>query len=301
MTLFIKTQRQSFEISDAYVMALTFILFFGVTKIIKQVIEKKINNNNNNKEIKIHNPRGGSAQIQLSDDNELALIILSCIQDNQQYLVTNPEIKQFIFSLVTKKLKNESLTITPNMIRFLALKLITKDQTLLVKIGNVVLSSNNRVRLLTRLAGTATIAILGALFSLFPYAVLMAIMYFDGTQNCGYNCNAHFEHLPKEVPVKIYSKQLAGHVIIAENNDARQVEIYIPAKLPDEVVHIKTGQKIVKKSYELSRKKAQQVKFSEFKKTDPVLSQFKNILEPDVPQKSCPINHIHDIINIRID
>jgi hypothetical protein len=38
------------------------------------------------------------------------------------------------------------------MIRFLALKLISEDQTLIVKIGNVVFSSSNRVRLLTRLA-----------------------------------------------------------------------------------------------------------------------------------------------------
>ena len=59
--------------------------------------------------------------------------------------------------------------------------------------------------------------------------------------------------------------------------------------------------KIVKKSYKLSGKKAKEVKFSEFKRTDPLLSQFKDLLEPDIPQKSCPINDVHDIIDIRID
>ena len=57
-----------------------------------------------------------------------------------------------------------------------------------------------------------------------------------------------------------------------------------------------SGQEIVKRSYKRSRKKARTVKFSEFKKTDPVLSQFKDLPEPDVPQKSCRINDIHDII-----
>lgn len=103
------------------------------------------------------------------------------------------------------------------------------------------------------------------------------------------------------MPVKIYVEQPAGQLVIADNNDAHQVEIYTPAKLLDEITHTNTGQKVVKKSYKLSRKKAQEIKFSEFKKTDPVLSQFKDLLEPDIPQKSCSINDVHDIIDIRID
>ena len=147
MTLFVSMPGRRYEISDAYVMALTFIIIFSVTKIVKEVMKKRVNA----KEIKIQNPRGGGdTEIQLSDDNELAFTILSCIADNEQYLVKSTKIKKLIFSLVKAKIKNESLVLTPNMIRFLALKLISEDQTLIVKIGNVVVSSSNRVRLLTR-------------------------------------------------------------------------------------------------------------------------------------------------------
>jgi hypothetical protein len=299
MTLLVKMPGRSYEISDAYVMALTFIIIFAVTKIVKQVIEKKINKHN--KKIEMHNPRGGSTEIKFSDDNELAFTILSCIADNEKYLVKSPNIKKFIFSLVKKKLKNESLVLTPNMIRFLALKLISEDQTLIVKIGNVVFSSRNRVRLLTRLAGTAAIAVLGAVFSILPYAILMIVMYFESTRNCGYDCAAYFQHLPNEVPLQIYAEQSAGHLIIAQNNDAHQVQIYTPSKLPDQVVHTNTGQKVVRKSYEPSRQKAKEIKFDEFKKTDPVLSAFKKLVEPEIPQKSCLSKDVHDILAIKID
>jgi hypothetical protein len=237
-------------------------------------------------------PRGGTNELKLSDDNELSFAILSCIADNEQYLVKNTKIKNLIFSLVKEKLKNESLVLTPNMIRVLALKLINEDQTLIVKIGNVILSSTNRVRLLTRLSGTAVIALLGGIFSLFPYAIVMVLIYFDQTENCGFNCNAYFKYLSKDLPVAIYAEESVGHLVIAENNNARQVEIYIPSKSPDKVIHTTTGERLVTKSYKPARKKAKEVTFSEFKKNDPVLSQFKDLLEPDIPQKSCPINDI---------
>jgi hypothetical protein len=187
------------------------------------------------------------------------------------------------------------------MIRFLALKLINEDQSAITKIGNVVLSSSNRIRLLTRLTGTAVIAVSTALLSTLPHAIILLIVYFEGTQNCGYNCDAYFEELPKEVPVKIYQEQATGHPIITQKNKANQVEIYLPTKLPNEILYSDRAEKIVKRSYKLSGKKAKEVKFSEFAKTDPVLSQFKDLLEPDIPQKSCSIDDIHDIIDIRID
>jgi hypothetical protein len=281
-------------------MALTFIIIFSVTKVVMHVKDKQ-KTTSTKTETKINNPRGGSTEIKLSDDNELAFTILSCIADNEKYLVTSTKLKKLIFSLVKEKLTNESLVLTPNMIRFLALKLISEDQTLIVKIGNMVISSSNRVRLLTRVAGTAVIAFIGAVFSILPYAILMALIYFTETQNCGYNCDHYFQNLPKEMPVTIYAEKSTGHLIISENDDAHQVEIYIPSKTPDEVIHSSSEQKIVKTTYKLSRQKAREVKFSEFKKTDPVLAQFKDLPEPEVRQKSCSINDIHDIIDIRVN
>ena len=100
----------------------------------------------------------------------MALTILSCISENEKYLVKSREIRELIFKLVKAKIQNESLVLTPNMIRFLALKLLNQDQTLVVKIGNIVVSSNNRARLITRLAGTTIIALLGAILQALPYA-----------------------------------------------------------------------------------------------------------------------------------
>jgi hypothetical protein len=299
MTLFITGPRRSYEISDVYVVALTFITAFGVTKITKQFIEKN-KKNKNSKKIKMRNPRGGSQELKLSDDNELAATIISCIADNEKYVVKSPKMKKLIFKLLKKNLETESLVMTPNLLRLLAFKLMSDDQTLMVKIGNIVVSSNNRVRLLTRLSGTFIIGVLGAIFSTLPYAIFMVLIYFEGSQNCGYNCDAHFQHVPKESIIRIYGEQSSGHLAIAENNDARQVEIYITSKFPDEVIDTNTKQKIVKKTFKRT-KKARLVNFADFKETDRVLSKFKNLKEPHIPQKSCSINDIHDIVDIRID
>jgi len=293
-----------YEISDVYVMVLTFLIFFSVTKIVKEVIQKR----GNAKELKIQNPRGGAIEVQLSDDNELAFTILTCIADNEQYLVKNPRLIEWVFGLVKAKIKNESLVLTPNMMRFLALRLVNPNQSFIGKIGNLVISSNNRVRLFNRVSGAAIIGLLSALSSGLPYAILMILIYFEGTQNCGYPCDEYFQHLPPEGHVRIYSEQSTGHLAMAEaeasaegKDDARQVEIYIPSKSADEVIISNTGEKIIKKSYRISRKKAKEVKFSDFKEKDPVLkdfARFKDLEEPDVPQKPRLINDAHDIIDL---
>lgn len=305
MTLFLRTQNRLFEISDAYVMALSFLIFFAVGKIVKAVVEKqkqkRKQKRKNTKNINMANPIGGNLGLEISDDTELANTILTCIADNERYLVKDPEIIKMVFNLVKAKIKNESLVLTPNMMRFLALKLINNDQTLTVKIGNILASSNNRARLFARVSGSALIGFVGALFSMFPYAVLMAIFYFTATENCCYKCSDYFETLPNEGPVEIYKKESNGHVLIAGNDGAKQIEIYTPLKSADEVAVSSNG--VVKRttSYTKARKKAKQVNFSDFKNTDPVLSSFKDLEEPEIPQKNCPVSDVHDIINIRVE
>nr|YP_010472458.1 hypothetical protein N4L43_pgp051 [Pleurosigma intermedium]UVG42069.1 hypothetical protein [Pleurosigma intermedium] len=300
MTLFITTPKRQLEIDDASVAALMFLIAFAVGKIVKAVIEKQ--KQKRRKNIHIANPRGGDLTIglELSDDTELAKIILSCISDNERYLAKDPRIIQIVFNLVKAKIKRESLIVTPNMMRFLALNLINNDQTLIVKIGNILASSNNRIRLFARLMGAVTIGFLGALSSTLPYAVLMMVIYFDTTENCGYNCSDYFEQLPKEEPVNIYEEKSTGHIFIGANDDARQIAIHTPSKAANEVTVSSDGSlKTTKQRYHKVRPKAKQVSFSDFKKTDPVLSSFSDLEEPDVPQKICPIsNDIHDVISI---
>lgn len=297
MTLFLTTPTRRYEISDVYVMALSLILFFVIGRIFKAVVEKQKQKNAKT----LPNPRGGTLELEVTDDRELALTILSCIDDNERYLVKDPKLIKVIFSLVKEKIKNESLVLTPNMMRFLALKLLNNDQSFLTQIGNVVVSSNNRARFMARISGAAVIGFVGGIVSSFAYAILMMILYFNLTENCAYKCQDHFEHLPKEGPVRIYGEKSTGHLTIAGNDDARQIEIYIPSKsskASDSEI-ISNSQKIKKTTiYTRSRKKAKQVKFSDFRKTDPVLSTFKDLEEPDVPQKICPINDVHDIIAI---
>lgn len=129
----------------------------------------------------------------------------------------------------------------------------------------------------------------------------MFLLYFDVTENCGYKCSDYFEQIPKEGPIQIYGEKSTGHLAIARNDDARQIEIYTPSKASDEIITNKTGKIKTIRSYTKTRKKAKEVKFSDFKQNDPVLSAFKDLEEPAVPQKLCPINDVHDVINIRVD
>lgn len=148
MTLFIRTPKRLLEINDFYVMVLSFLIFFAVGQIVKKTLAKL--EQKNAKSINMPNARGGNLKLEFSEDTELAFTILSCIAENERYLVKDPRIIEVIFALVKAKIKDESLILTPNLMRFLALKLINPDQTLIVKIGNIVASSNNRARLLAR-------------------------------------------------------------------------------------------------------------------------------------------------------
>lgn len=51
------------------------------------------------------NPRGGSigVNVDFSDETELANILLSCIADNEQYLVINQKIKNWYFIWLKQK------------------------------------------------------------------------------------------------------------------------------------------------------------------------------------------------------
>ena len=293
MTLFVTRPERSYEISDAYLMIFTFCLFFAVGRITKHVIQKR-----QNVKKTASNVRGGSIEVEFSDNNELSLTILSCIADNERYLVKDPKLIKLIFNLVKAKVKDESLALTPNMMRFLALKLINNDKPLLVKIGDTLFSASNRARLLARLCVAGFFgSITSAVSVIFPHAILILLLSFDLTANCGYKCNDYFEHLPKEGPVRIYAETSDGNIAIVGNDDSQQMQIYTPSRFSDEVIIGSTSEHKIKKSYTPSRKKAKQIKFSEFKESDSVLSQFKNLEEPDIPQKRCSLNDVPEIID----
>lgn len=123
------------------------------------------------------NLRGGGIELQLFGDNELALIILSCIVYNKQYLVKNPKIIKLVFGSVKEKVKNKFLTLTLNLVHLLALKLLDGDRSLIAKIRTSLVSSNNRIRLLVRLIRATIIRFVDSGFLLIPSAILMMLIY----------------------------------------------------------------------------------------------------------------------------
>lgn len=288
MTLFITSPNRRFEISDLYVMIFTCLLFFYVTRVVTGAIKKLAKRK---KELKLSNIRGGGNSLQLSDDDELALTILSCIADEKAYIVLNPKIKELVFTLVKEKIKNQSLVITPNLMRFLALRLLNRDQTLLVKIGNVIFSSSSRARLFVRVGGSAIIGIIGSFITTLPYVILLVLLSFDVTHNCGYDCSTHFDDVPQETPIQIYSDNPAGHLIISDIKEDREIQIYHPVSVEK---HKTEDHIVISKKYKRSEKKFKEVKFSDFKDKDPLLSQFKDLTEPEIAQKTCLMNEIHD-------
>jgi len=297
MSLFIVRQNRggdvwSWEVSEAYVMALTFLVFFAVGKIFRAVIKNQIkkNKNRNKKNIEIVNARGGGGSLlEFNNNEELAEMILVCIEDNKSYLVNDPDIIKLIFALVKAKIKKESIVLTPNLIRYLAWRLVNDDKTLFLKIRNIFLFSESQARISFRVIGTAFIAFIGAVFNMLPYSILIALTYFDTTENCYHRCSDYFHELPAEGPVKIQREKSTGNIFISANDDARQIEIYIPSKAPEEVTMNEKGELI--KTYQFSRKKPRQVNFSDFRKKDKDLSIFKDqdLKEPSVPQRTCEL------------
>lgn len=128
------------------------------------------------------------------------------------------------------------MVLTPNLIRILALKLINKEQTLLVNIGNMIVSLDNRVRLMTRIIGYFLIGLQASFLNVFSYGVFLAIIYFRETAHCGYNCDRYFEKLPQNEPIEIDADRPTGHLVINGNDDARQVAIYIPSQSPKKII-----------------------------------------------------------------
>lgn len=288
MTLFIVRKNRSWEVNKAYVMALTFIIFFAVDKIFKAVIKNQIKKNKKNIEI-VDARGGGGSLIEFNNNQELAEAILVCIEDNKSYLVNDPDIIKLIFALVKAKIKKESIVLTPNLIRYLAWRLGNDDKILFLKLRNILFFSENQARISFRVIGTALTAFIGALFNMLPYSILIAMIYFDSTEDCYHRCSDYLHELPAEGPVKIQREKSTGNIFISGNGDARQIKIYIPSKGPEEVTMNEKGELI--KTYKFSRKKPRQVNLSDFKSKNKDLLIFndQDLKEPSVPQRTCEL------------
>ena len=295
MTLYIVTPNRIITVSDQMYMLTIFSLSFILTVLVRKIVAKL-----RQKQLyQMPGPGGAQFGLELFDDNELGHIILSCIADEEQYLVRDRKLKQLLFALVRAKLSNKSLIISPNLVRFLALRLIKPNSGIITKIGNFVFSSTSGLKTITAFAlGVAN----GFLISL-PYAVLTIVLMLTATHNC-YPCEKYFDKLPKSAdPItRVYAEREVGNLIISSNDEGRQIQLFVPShsETKSEVVSLTEVKKTKTTTYQKSRVRPKAVKFDKIRKIDNQLRSFSQLEEPVVPQKPCGIREaINDVVKAK--
>lgn len=135
MVFYVITPKRELVIDEIYLMFLALFISYLVTEIVKKVIKRiKLKRNKKKDSITIYNPRGGDLddvvdkfsrfKFQMTDEKELTYTILTCIADDHRYILKDEYLTKVIFSLVQAIVKYQSIIISPNMLRFLALQLL---------------------------------------------------------------------------------------------------------------------------------------------------------------------------------
>jgi hypothetical protein len=231
--------------------------------------------------------RGGAVKA------ETANLIVSSIKDEISYIVKDRKLTKSIYRLAKENFKFQSLIITPNLPRFLVLKLASENNTMVVRFQNFLLLSDSPVRLLIRGGSALTVGIITALTSVLPFAVLVLFVTFSQTENCGFQCEKYFQEIrPQDNgALMVYAPQSTGSLIITSKNSAQRVEISIPDQAevrPNPIIKKVEGKTTISRKYKKVEAKAKMVTFSQFKEKDPVLKALGEIEEPNIPTKSCP-------------
>jgi hypothetical protein len=284
----------SYQISDVYVMAATFIIVFYSTKLTKDVICKKLlQQQKTSKDLSkntsiIFNPRGGRDQSSLfSNDNEIVEAILYCVRDDHNYRVLDPRIVSLVFRMSGQKLKGQLVTVTPQVIRLLA-KVSYRNPSIITKVGNFVLATSNTSVIKIRMGGAAIAGILVSVLNVSAlYALLIMATTFQETRYV--RCADFFDQLPKSDTkvIDVVSEDINEDMVVITNNDPKDVHVFTPDTNYYRVKDQNTNTYNTKYR-RAKKKKAKQVNFSDFKKTDPVLSQIPDeaVKEFEVPERT---------------
>jgi len=87
-------------------------------------------------------------------------ILLTCSEDNQNYLRQDPNLVKLLVAFTKEKLKNNSIIISQNLVRDFADKLANENVRLEIKIRNsLLIVSENLIRLIIRVILSAAIPI----------------------------------------------------------------------------------------------------------------------------------------------
>lgn len=304
--IIVRKNDRIFLINELYFMGLAFLIGIIITRVVKYVLSKR--SMKDHKDTKITNPRGGGVGIKVdwSEDAELASAISVCIKDNELYLVRNKRIIELIFKLSKRKLSDQSLVLSPNLLGFMAQTMISKRDPIHVKVGEVIFSSASRSRMILRTTTSLVVGILSSAFSSVSFGMVVLIFLYANTENCWHNCDNYFEQLSRaeDGEIRIFSERNRenGQLVIAGNDDQHKVAIYIPSEKQtytdfSKVTNTESKSKGISKSssknktvtrkYNRSRKKAHMVRFTDFQKHDPVLATFEGEDEPYVPEQKC--------------
>ena len=294
MSVHIVTPNRIITISDRTYMLSVFTLSFLLTVLVRKIVQKL----RKKQQFQLPGPGGAQLGLELFDDSELGHIILACISDREQYLLRDQKLKQLLFALVKAKLSNDSLIVSPNLVRFLALRLIKPNSGIITKIGNFIVSSNSGLKTITAFA----LGIANGFFISLPYAILSIVLMLTETHNY-YPCSKYFNKLPESADqiTRVYSKSNGGNLIISDNDGGRQLQLFVPShsETKSEIISTTEVKKTKTTTYQKSRTKGKTVNFDKVRKTDNQnqLRSFSQLEEPIVPQKQCHIREaIHDVI-----
>ena len=290
MTLFITSKNRLYEIDDAYVMALCFIISYFIALYTRKIIDK-VRFHQKQKKIILNTTetktRGGQT-IDFDSINwkEFDQIVQHCIEDDKAYLLLNNKIKKairFFLKLTVQK----NMILTPNLIRLIAMYFTQKDKPSVINISNVLFRINNTRIALMRYTTAIVLGLTTGLLSGIYYGIVILIMTYICTPNVP-NCEEYFKEISsdaihKEIP--IFGKNDEDHLIVSGRSE--RINIYIPKGKEVVVTDPKLETKEVRQTYKKVHKKAKEVKFSDFKKNDPILSKFDDLEEPKIrPNKS---------------
>ena len=160
-----------------------------------------------------------------------------------------------------------------------------------IKFGDFIAAFDDKMKAVCQIRESAAVSGFAGFFSTsVRYGIVALIIHCQAIENCGYRCSDYFEHIPKDEPFLVPIDDSFNNIIIANQNDSKQLELYITSKEEAKItVGDKKGSINISKNYVKRKKKAKQVNFSDFVRENQLLSSTVNDDrdEPLTPQKRC--------------
>ena len=237
MTLFLTSGTTRYEIHDVYVGAVGLIIGLIVGRIARNVIirlceKRKLNPNDatlvrggdSELILTMSNQQDENVEFTLLDEHdsrsgdfitegELANAILVCIKNDKSYFIKNTQLRQLLFILVKAKLKKTSIILSPQLVRFLAYKILMRNPTLREKARNFLLSKLDSVR------------------TMIWYTFLSLSVTSDLAKNI-YQCDNFFGDIPVEGrTMNLISSSKTGHLVITDLDEEKDtINLMLPEK-----------------------------------------------------------------------